>query len=70
MKEFLVVETVDAMKMSLYIISCNVRHLNHPVFFTLMIALQEVTPLTLTPHLTRTPAHTARCPLNTAEASA
>jgi len=35
-----------------------------------MIALQEVTSLTLTPHLTRAPAHTAQCSLNTAEARA
>jgi len=35
-----------------------------------MFAVQDVTALSLTPHLTTAPAHTARCPLNTAEASA
>jgi len=35
-----------------------------------MIALQEVTSLTLTPHLTRAPAHTVQCSLNTVKARA
>jgi len=35
-----------------------------------MNALQEFTALTLTPHLTRAPAHTARCSLNKHEARA
>jgi len=45
------------------------KTVNGSSIFKLMIALQEVTSLTLTPHLTRAPAHTARCSLNTAEAS-
>jgi hypothetical protein len=46
------------------------KTLNASKILKLMIALQDVTLLTLTPHLTRAPAHTARCPLNTAEANA
>ena len=46
------------------------KTLNASEVLKLMIALQVVTSLTLTPHLTRVPAHTVRCTLNTAETSA
>jgi len=45
------------------------KTLNASNILKLMSALQEVTLLTLTPHLTRAPAHTARYSLNTAETS-
>ena len=42
---------------SMNIKSFNVRQFNSSKFLKVITALQEVTSLTLTPHLTRAPAH-------------